>query len=62
MIGECHTSQVSDEVLDKYRILVDSKDCEIFLEFCLHTILYQPTQRLEIVLYCQIHIHIYIYF
>ncbi|KAK6119824.1 hypothetical protein DH2020_046449 [Rehmannia glutinosa] len=43
VIGECHTSQVSDEVLEKYRILVGSKDCEIFLEFCLHTILYQPS-------------------
>ncbi|KAL3625794.1 hypothetical protein CASFOL_030323 [Castilleja foliolosa] len=26
VIGECHTSQVSDEVLEKYRILVGSKD------------------------------------
>ncbi|KAL6519030.1 hypothetical protein OROHE_017454 [Orobanche hederae] len=43
VIGECHTSQVSDEVLEKYKLLVGSKDCEIFLEFCLHTILYQPS-------------------
>ncbi|KAL3621946.1 hypothetical protein CASFOL_034142 [Castilleja foliolosa] len=43
VIGECHTSKVSDEVLEKYRILVGSKDSEIFLEFCLHTILYQPS-------------------
>ncbi|KAL6564853.1 hypothetical protein OROMI_016303 [Orobanche minor] len=43
VIGECHTSQVSDGVLEKYRLLVGSKDCEIFLEFCLHTILYQPS-------------------
>ncbi|KAG8388927.1 hypothetical protein BUALT_Bualt02G0176200 [Buddleja alternifolia] len=45
VIGECHTSQISDEVLEKYRILVGSKDCEIFLEFCLHTILYQPSSQ-----------------
>ncbi|KAL7113564.1 hypothetical protein ACP275_04G068800 [Erythranthe tilingii] len=45
VIGDCHTSQVSDEVLEKYRILVGSKDCEIFLEFCLHTILYQPSSQ-----------------
>ncbi|KAL0435305.1 UNVERIFIED_CONTAM: Proteasome adapter and scaffold protein ECM29 [Sesamum radiatum] len=45
VIGECHASQVSDEVLEKYRILVGSKDWEIFLEFCLHTILYQPSSQ-----------------
>lgn len=49
VIGECYRSQVSDEVLEKYRALVGSKDCDIFLEFCLHTILYQPSpQRLEL--------------
>ncbi|KAL0389274.1 UNVERIFIED_CONTAM: Proteasome adapter and scaffold protein ECM29 [Sesamum calycinum] len=45
VIGECHASQVSDEALEKYRILVGSKDWEIFLEFCLHTILYQPSSQ-----------------
>ncbi|PIN26135.1 hypothetical protein CDL12_01113 [Handroanthus impetiginosus] len=45
VIGECHASEVSNEVLERYRILVGSKDCEIFLEFCLHTILYQPSFR-----------------
>ncbi|KAL8545025.1 hypothetical protein ACS0TY_005289 [Phlomoides rotata] len=45
VIGECHRSQVSDEVLEKYRALVGSKDCDIFLEFCLHTILYQPSPQ-----------------
>ncbi|KAH6836999.1 ARM repeat superfamily protein [Perilla frutescens var. hirtella] len=45
VIGECHTSQVSDEILEKYRTLVGSKDLEIFLEFCLYTILYQPSSQ-----------------
>ncbi|XP_057801647.1 uncharacterized protein LOC131016878 isoform X1 [Salvia miltiorrhiza] len=45
VIGECHTSQVNDEVLERYRALVGSKDLEIFLEFCLHTILYQPSSQ-----------------
>ncbi|CAA0805895.1 ARM repeat superfamily protein [Striga hermonthica] len=43
VIGECHASQVGNEVLEKYKQLVGSKDCEIFLEFCLHAILYQPS-------------------
>ncbi|GER40722.1 ARM repeat superfamily protein [Striga asiatica] len=43
VIGECHASQVRNEVLEKYKQLVGSKDCEIFLEFCLHAILYQPS-------------------
>ncbi|KAL3828680.1 hypothetical protein ACJIZ3_017482 [Penstemon smallii] len=45
VIGECHSSQIDDEVVSKYKILVGSKDCEIFLEFCLHTILYQPSSQ-----------------
>ncbi|KAL1555169.1 proteasome adapter and scaffold protein ECM29-like isoform X1 [Salvia divinorum] len=45
VIGECHTSQVSDAIVRQYRALVGSKDLEIFLEFCLHTILYQPSSQ-----------------
>ncbi|KAL2513786.1 T-complex protein 1 subunit theta-like [Forsythia ovata] len=48
VIGECHSTQISDKLAARYRMLRDSKDSEIFLEFCLHTILYQPSpQRLE---------------
>ncbi|XP_073141185.1 uncharacterized protein [Henckelia pumila] len=45
VIGDCHSSQISDEVVAKYRILVGSKDCALFLDFCLHTILYQPSAQ-----------------
>ncbi|KZV44445.1 hypothetical protein F511_19346 [Dorcoceras hygrometricum] len=45
VIGDCHSSQITDEIAAKYRILVGSKDCDLFLDFCLHTILYQPSSR-----------------
>ncbi|KAL2510922.1 ARM repeat superfamily protein [Abeliophyllum distichum] len=45
VIGECHSTQIIDEVAARYRMLRDSKDCEMFLEFCLHTILYQPSPQ-----------------
>ncbi|EPS65152.1 hypothetical protein M569_09623, partial [Genlisea aurea] len=43
VIGECHASGINDDVLERYRMLAHTKDCEIFLDFCLHTILYQPS-------------------
>lgn len=42
VIGECHSSRIDDEVAAKYRLISGSQDSAIFLEFCLHTILYQP--------------------
>ncbi|PWA56710.1 ARM repeat superfamily protein [Artemisia annua] len=42
VIGECHSSKISDEVAAKYRLITGSQDREIFVEFCLHTLLYQP--------------------
>lgn len=45
VIGDCHSSEISDEVVAKYRILVGSKDCDLFLDFCLQTILYQPSSQ-----------------
>ncbi|GKD30912.1 proteasome-associated protein ECM29, partial [Tanacetum coccineum] len=42
VIGECHSSKTSDEVAAKYRLITGSEDREIFVEFCLHTLLYQP--------------------
>ncbi|KAL2525717.1 ARM repeat superfamily protein [Abeliophyllum distichum] len=45
VIGKCHSTQIIDEVAARYRMLRDSKDCEMFLEFCLHTILYQPSPQ-----------------
>ncbi|PSR90112.1 Proteasome-associated protein [Actinidia chinensis var. chinensis] len=45
VIGDCHSTRISDESAAKYRVICGSVDSEIFLEFCLHTILYQsPSQ------------------
>ncbi|KAJ4724481.1 Proteasome-associated ECM29 [Melia azedarach] len=45
VIGECHARGIDDEVAAKYRSASGSKDRELFVEFCLHTILYQiPSQ------------------
>ncbi|XP_024006121.1 uncharacterized protein LOC112082825 [Eutrema salsugineum] len=35
-------SQISDDVSVKYRSLIASQDKELFLDFCLHMLLYQP--------------------
>ncbi|XP_060216154.1 uncharacterized protein LOC132643671 isoform X1 [Lycium barbarum] len=45
VIGECHSAKISDEVAAKYRSSGDLPDHKIFLEFCLHTVLYQPTSQ-----------------
>ncbi|GLU18926.1 hypothetical protein SLE2022_352020 [Rubroshorea leprosula] len=45
VIGECHASSIDEEVAAKYRVLNDPQDREIFLEFCLHMILYQPSSQ-----------------
>lgn len=42
VIGECHASRVDNEIAAKYKLMNDSHDRDLFLEFCLHTILYQP--------------------
>ncbi|KAK7300265.1 hypothetical protein RJT34_11106 [Clitoria ternatea] len=41
VIGECHSGQIGDEVAAKYKKVKNSKDMEMFVEFCLHTMLYQ---------------------
>ncbi|XP_058078401.1 uncharacterized protein LOC131226734 [Magnolia sinica] len=42
VIGECHSSQIDEKVAAKYRLIEGVKDRQLFVEFCLHTILYQP--------------------
>ncbi|XP_050238689.1 uncharacterized protein LOC126688135 isoform X2 [Mercurialis annua] len=45
VIGECHAGQISDEVALKYRSIKGSEDRELFIDFCLHLMLYQqPSQ------------------
>ena len=45
VIGDCHSNQIDDEVVTKYRAVGDSRDRELFLDFCLHTILYQQSSQ-----------------
>ncbi|KAF7815582.1 proteasome-associated protein ECM29-like protein [Senna tora] len=45
VVGECHSSQISDEVATKYRSVSDSHDRELFIEFCIHTMLYQRVSQ-----------------
>ncbi|KAG5517315.1 hypothetical protein RHGRI_037912 [Rhododendron griersonianum] len=45
VFGDCHSNRISDEAAAKYRVMCGSPDSEIFLEFCLHAVLYQlPSQ------------------
>ncbi|KDP43192.1 hypothetical protein JCGZ_22744 [Jatropha curcas] len=45
VIGECHAGQIDKEVAIKYRLANGSQDRELFIEFCLHLMLYQqPSQ------------------
>ncbi|KAL5580309.1 hypothetical protein UlMin_012751 [Ulmus minor] len=45
VIGECHSTRIDDEVVGKYKAVSNSQDRELFVEFCLHTILYQPSSQ-----------------
>uniref|UniRef100_A0A5B7B1H9 Proteasome-associated protein ECM29 n=1 Tax=Davidia involucrata TaxID=16924 RepID=A0A5B7B1H9_DAVIN len=45
VIGECHSTQINDEVAAKYRAISGSQDNEIILEFFLHTLVYQPPSQ-----------------
>ncbi|KAG0457672.1 hypothetical protein HPP92_022829 [Vanilla planifolia] len=40
-IGDCHSSKLDENIAVKYKAFV-GKDRHLFVEFCLHTILYQP--------------------
>ncbi|QCE01566.1 proteasome component ECM29 [Vigna unguiculata] len=45
VIGECHTGQIGEEVAAKYKKVNNPQDRELFIEFCLHTILYQRVSQ-----------------
>ncbi|ESW13516.1 hypothetical protein PHAVU_008G203200 [Phaseolus vulgaris] len=45
VIGECHSGQIGEEVAAKYNKVNNSQDRELFIEFCLHTILYQRVSQ-----------------
>ncbi|KAJ1274098.1 hypothetical protein BS78_05G036600 [Paspalum vaginatum] len=41
-IGECNTHKVDDSIASKYRAISGSNDGLVFVDFCFHTLLYQP--------------------
>lgn len=45
VIGECYSTQINDQVATKYKDLGGSQDREIFLDFGLQILLYQPTSQ-----------------
>ncbi|CAL5190433.1 unnamed protein product [Lathyrus oleraceus] len=45
VIGECHSGQLADEVAVKFKEVRSSQDRELFIEFCLHTMLYQKVSQ-----------------
>lgn len=47
VIGECYAIQASGAIAKDYKNLAGSQDIMIFLEFGLHTLLYQPTSNSE---------------
>lgn len=53
MIGENCTSQVNEKVGAMYRAIGNSEDGQVFLEFCLHTLLYQPPSPGYDILLCE---------
>ncbi|OIW02801.1 hypothetical protein TanjilG_29577 [Lupinus angustifolius] len=45
VIGECHSKQIGDEVAAKYQKVNNAQDRNLFIEFCLHTMLYQRVSQ-----------------
>ncbi|KAH7672010.1 proteasome component ECM29 protein [Dioscorea alata] len=42
VIGECHSTSLDENIGAKYKDIGSGRDGQIFVEFCLHTLLYQP--------------------
>ncbi|KAK7276642.1 hypothetical protein RIF29_17785 [Crotalaria pallida] len=45
VIGECHSSNIGDEVAAKYQKVNNAQDRNLFIEFCLHTMLFQRVSQ-----------------
>lgn len=45
VIGESHSQKIDDAIVEKYSLMRGTQDCEIFVDFCLHTLLYQPSSQ-----------------
>ncbi|KAJ3684358.1 hypothetical protein LUZ61_013522 [Rhynchospora tenuis] len=42
-IGDFHSSKIDEIIASKYRAISGSRDGDVFIDFCLHVILYQST-------------------
>lgn len=51
VIGECHAGQIDEEAVKQYRLAIGSQDRELFIEFCLHLMLFQQPPQGSITLY-----------
>ncbi|KAG9454895.1 hypothetical protein H6P81_007799 [Aristolochia fimbriata] len=45
VVGECHSSRLDESMATRYKLISCSEEGQLFLEFCLHTILYQPSTQ-----------------
>ncbi|KAK1280870.1 hypothetical protein QJS04_geneDACA015003 [Acorus gramineus] len=45
VIGDCHSIQIAENIARKYKAIGLGRDRQLFIEFCLHTILYQPPSQ-----------------
>ncbi|KAK9169652.1 hypothetical protein Syun_001792 [Stephania yunnanensis] len=45
VIGECHSTQINEEVSSNYRLMDDALGIQLFVEFCLQTLLHQPLSQ-----------------
>ncbi|XP_056682996.1 uncharacterized protein [Spinacia oleracea] len=43
VIGEAHSAKIDEDFAAKYKMMRGSQDSEMFVEFCFHTVLYQPS-------------------
>lgn len=42
VIGECHSNKIDEKISQRYKMIGNVKDREVFIEFCLYMILYHP--------------------
>ncbi|CAA6669169.1 unnamed protein product [Spirodela intermedia] len=42
VVGECHSARIDETIGNKYKLIVDEGDRQVFVDFCLWTLLYQP--------------------
>ncbi|KAK1292730.1 hypothetical protein QJS10_CPB17g01685 [Acorus calamus] len=45
VIGDCHSIQIAENIVRNYKAIGLGRDRQLFIEFCLHTVLYQPPSQ-----------------